>query len=179
MLKKSLVAGVILALTTSIAMADQNSYIGAGLGVTVNTARSGSLTSFRGIPFDIFAGYGGLIDPSMYLGAELIGSVATAVLDSGDLKTTYSYGASVIPGLMLTSQTMGFLRFGILRARFSTASSTELAGEFGLGMQVPITQCVDLRAEYDFIAYRSISRSGISGTPRSDQFNLGWLFKFD
>lgn len=179
MLKKSLLASAMFALTTTIALADQFSYIGGGLGITANTARSGSLSSFRGMPFNIFAGYGGLIDPSMYVAGELIGTVATAILDSGDLKSSYSYGASIIPGLMLTNSTLGFLRFGVLRARFPSASATTNGAEFGLGMQIGLTQNVDLRAEYDFIAYRSIGRTGFSGTPRSDQFNLGWLYKFD
>src|SRR5205823_2377647 len=70
-------------------------------------------------------------------------------------------------------------RLGVVRSRFTPSSSTNRnvnGGQLGLGMQVGLTQNVDLRGEYVFTAYQSFS--GIS-TPRQDQFNLGLVYKFD
>lgn len=191
MLKKFLVASSLLIATTGVALANTAPYIGAGLGITVNTVddsnsviKNSLFGNYRGVPFNLFAGFGGVVYQNFYLAGELDGTVGTAeISDNGGLKTSYSYGASIIPGLMLCDQTLLFARLGIEQTRFSTLSETATGGVFGLGMQTSLTQNIDIRGEYDFNAYRSVSTklAGISysANPRQDQFNVALVYKFD
>jgi len=186
MLKKILLGSVMTALTAGIALASPVApYVGAGLGVVTNTANSSNnFGSNRGVPFNLFAGYGGVIGESFYLAGELIGTVGTGVLsDNGVLKTTYGYGASIIPGVMLSEHTLAFVRAGAVRSRFSDLSQNQTGGQFGLGLQTGLTQNVDLRGEYDYTAYRSVNwnSNGVhrSTSPRQDAFNLSLVYKFE
>jgi len=196
MLKKILIASSILAVTSGIAAANPAPYVGASIGITANTSSSAaygknvtggvsttlsSPANYRGVPFSVFAGYGGVISENFYLAGELSGTVATAdISNNNGLKTSYGYGASVIPGVMLSDHTLAFARAGVVRSNFSNANSTQTGGQFGLGLQTSVTQNVDVRGEYDFTAYRSLNNSiGRVDSPRSDAFNLGLVYKFD
>lgn len=195
MFKKILVISTILFSSISIANADPAPYVGASIGITNNTSSvkydlSNLATyntfggSYRGMPVNIFIGYGGVITQCFYLGGELFGTLGTFDLtDDTGLKTSYGFGLAIIPGLMLSDQTLAYLRFGILRAKFSRAEEMSNAGQFGLGLQTIVTQNVDLRVEYDYVAYRSVSalinNSELSVTPRSDQFSVSLIYKFD
>lgn len=177
MFKKLLIASAILATTSSLAFAEAAPYIGAGLGVTNNTSSS---SSFRGVTGTVMGGYGATVNQNIYLGGEVFGTGFTTVLDnntknSPSLRTTYGYGASFIPGLMLSDHTMTFVRLGAVRTRFSNLNSTSTGGQLGLGMQTNITQNWDLRGEYDYTSYGKVS--GISTV--SDQFNLGLVYKVE
>lgn len=187
MLKKIVLASAILSSTIGIATAAQDlaPYVGAGLGVTVNTLNTDShgheygISNYRGVPFNLFAGYGGIVSQSYYLAGELGATLATAnISGSNALKTTYGFGASIIPGIMLSDHTLAYGRLGVVRSKFDNDDMRN-GGQFGLGMQTSLTQNVDLRGEYDFIAYKSISSQGISVSPRADQFTVGLVYKFD
>ncbi|TAK72013.1 MAG: porin family protein [Gammaproteobacteria bacterium] len=182
MLKKILIASAILAST--IAMADPAPYIGAGLGIVANTTKdggNGDPANFRGVPFNLFAGYGGVVNQNLYLGGELTGTVGTGeISDQGRLKTSYSYGASVVPGVMLSDHTLAFGRVGAVKTRFSDQDKSTTGTQLGLGLQTSVTQNVDLRGEYDFTAYNSFTSGNERiSAPRSDAFNLGVVYKFD
>ncbi|HVY53186.1 MAG TPA: outer membrane beta-barrel protein [Gammaproteobacteria bacterium] len=177
MLKRILVAGAALALTSGVAFAGVP-YIGASVGEITNTTDT-SNKNFRGLPLMLHAGYGSLLSPNLYLAAELFGTLGSATLNDNGLKTTYGYGASLIPGVLLGDHTMTYVRAGVVRSRF-TASGTPNrdvnGGQLGLGMQIGMTQSLDLRGEYTYTAYQTFS--GISA-PRQDQFTLGLIYKFD
>jgi opacity protein-like surface antigen len=180
MFKKILVTAVI-ASAMNVAVASPVPYVGASLGIVNNSTTSGVVNGsagvFRGMPFSVLAGYGGVLSQGFYLAGELAGTVGTGeISNSNGLKTTYGYAASVVPGVMLSEHTLGFARAGVVRSRFSNVSSMATGGQFGVGMQAGLTQNVDLRGEYDFTAYRSV---GNVGAPRSDAFNLGLIYKFD
>jgi opacity protein-like surface antigen len=182
MLKKLLLACAILTATSGAALASPAPYVGASLGITDNTPNSSSSVagSFRGAPFGVLAGYGGLLNESFYLAGELNATVATADLNnSGILKSTYGYGVSILPGVMLSDHTMAFARAGIVQSRFSTAGKNATGGQVGLGLQTSLTQNVDLRGEYDYTAYRSISNAGFSTSPRSDTATVSLIYKFE
>jgi len=188
MLKKIILASAVLASSASFAMNSPAPYIGASLGVTANTPNNDgnaayAAGSYRGVPFNVFLGYGGIINQSFYLAGELTGTLGTGDLQNNGLKTSYGIGGSIIPGVMLNDRTLGFLRVGVVNARFSKPGTNSTGGQFGAGLQTSLTQCVDLRAEYDFIAYRSVnftnSGTAYSVSPRADQFNLGLIYKFD
>jgi opacity protein-like surface antigen len=178
MLKRILLSCALFITTIQVAMADPVPYIGIGTGIIINTSNQSLLSTFRGVPLNFYLGYGGLLDPSFYLASELMVTAGTGTLTSGQLKTTYGYGISLIPGLMLTNQTLSFLRFSLLRARASTLSTSPNGGQVGLGMQTGLTQNVDVRMEYDYTFFRGFSRGGTSIGLRSDQFLLGLLYKF-
>lgn len=194
MLKKFVMTGALLAMGTGIAFADPipAPYVGASLGITTNTS-SVKVTSpstnyfggsYRGIPFNLFVGYGGIITQCFYLAGEGFGTVGTFdISDKNGLKTSYGYGIALIPGVMLSDHTLAYLRGGVLRANFSAPNEMRTGGQFGLGLQTTITQNVDLRLEYDYVAYTSTSKTlnatNVSVSPRADQFTLGLLYKFD
>jgi opacity protein-like surface antigen len=192
MLKKIILASAIAAATTGVAVANTAPYVGASVGIINNTANVKALGSnftggaYRGVPFNVFAGYGGVISQSFYLAGELFGTVGTAnISDNTQLKTSYGYGASIIPGVMLSDHTLAYARAGVLRSRFTNnnANSTQTGGQFGLGMQTSLTQNVDLRGEYDFVAYQSknykLGTTTASIAPRSDTFTVGLVYKFE
>ncbi len=181
MLKKVIFSAVLLGLS-SVASADVIPYAGISTGVTTTTGNH--FSGFRGMPFNVFAGVGGVVSDSFYLAGELTGTLATAeITDSNALKTTYGYAASIIPGVMLSDHTLAFARAGVARARFSEASTTRTGGQFGLGLQTSLTQNVDLRGEYDFTAYQSINRNvngvNLTAAPRNDAFTIGLIYKID
>jgi opacity protein-like surface antigen len=175
MFKKLIVTTAVLA-ATGVAVANPAPYVGASAGVTINTTKSDEVSiNARGLPFSVFAGYGGVLNQSFYLAGELSGTFATANMTDNGLKTTYSYGASVIPGVMLSDHTLAFARAGVVRTRFSTFKENQTGAQLGLGMQTSLTQNVDLRGEYDFVSYRSFG-SRVSGLhSRHVLISLMWL----
>jgi outer membrane immunogenic protein len=181
MLKKILFSSALLAVTSHLVFASPAPYVGAGIGITSNTSTNINFGNFRGVPFNVFAGYGGVINQNFYIAGELAVTVGTAEISSAtnQLKTSYGYDASILPGVMLSDHTLAFARAGIVRARFSNPGTTVTGGKFGLGLQTTVTQNIDLRGEYDFMAYRSINVAGMSTSPRSDAVNLSLVYKFE
>lgn len=190
MLRKVILGSAVAILTTGVAVANTAPYVGAGIGInTVTTnvkvdSENLALGNFRGVPFNVFAGYGGVISQNYYLAGEAFGTITNANLSAdASLKTTWSYGAAIVPGLMLSDHTLAYVRAGILRTRFSKADETRDGAQLGLGMQTSLTQAIDLRGEYDFVAYRKVNETidgvNLRVTPRADQFNLSLVYKFE
>lgn len=188
MLKKLFLASAIAAAASSAVAGAP--YVGAGIGIINNSANvksnagvSSTLGAYRGMPFNLYAGYGGIVNQNFYLAGELNGTVGTAnITDSNNtgLKSTYGLGASILPGVMLSDRTLAYARAGVVRTRFpDNSGSTRTGGQFGLGMQTSMVQNVDLRGEYTFVAYQSKNTSFGSLAPRSDQFNLSLIYKFE
>lgn len=179
MFKKLLIATAVLATSSSIALANSAApYVGASLGVNNITASNAG--SYRGAPVSIFAGYGQTVYNNIYLGGEVFGTLGTMELSStsfgiAGLKTSYGFGASFIPGVMLSDRTLAFVRAGIVRTRFSSIKQNSTGAQIGLGLQTNLMQNWDLRGEYDYTAYSQVG--GVS--PKSDLFNLGLVYKID
>lgn len=176
MFKKIIIVSAILATSSTLAFADSAPYVGVGLGIDNNTSNN---SSFRGVPGTILAGFGGTVNPSIYLGGEVFANLFTGVLDNNSrnysLRSTYSYGASFMPGVVVRDHSMVFARLGVLETRFTSLSSSAASGgQVGLGLQTSLTQNWDLRGEYDYAFYNKVG--GVS--PVSDQFNLGLIYKF-
>lgn len=155
MLKKMILSSVILALTSTAALANPAffnakpaPYIGAGLSFFPNggmfTIKDGTVV--RNVLPNLFAGYGGVINQNFYLAGELNYNIA-------------AYGASILPGLMLSKHTLVFARAGVIRGKFLTLDSANSSaslshsryntgGQFGLGVQTSLTQKIDVRGEY-------------------------------
>ena len=178
MIKKILIA-VLSVLVAQAASAEGAPYLGAAVGIATNTSDAPNL-NYRGMPLTLSAGYGGLLSQNLYLGGEVFGRLGTANLDNNGLKSSYGYGISVLPGLMLGERAMTFLRVGWVRSHFTpegTTSNRDVDGaQLGVGMQLGLTQNVDLRGEYTFSDYQSF---GSIRNPKQDQYNLGLIFKLD
>ena len=183
MYKKIILASAILAATVGVAAASAPApYVGAGLGitnnsVTFNDAKTGG--AYRGVPLNVFVGYGGVLSSNFYLAGELSGTITTAnISDNTGLKTSYGMGASVLPGFMLNDSTLAYARVGVVRSHFTDSAFGNTNGaQFGLGMQTSVTQNLDVRGEYDFVAYKAEKFLGTSVAPRSDQFTVGLVYK--
>jgi opacity protein-like surface antigen len=165
MLKKLFVASAILAVSTTVVFANGVPYVGAGAGIK-------STNGERYMPLNVFAGYGAIVSSGVYLAGELGADLTSVNLSNTSvLKTTYGLAASVIPGIMLSNNTMLYGRLGMIRSKFSTRSAN--GGQLGLGMETRMAQNVALRGEYIYTAYH------YSSSPKSDQFNLGLIYKFE
>lgn len=178
MLKRILIVSTVFAFSASLAFANGSPYFGASISEVTYTNDTQN-SNFRGTPFSINLGYGGLLSQNLYLGGELFGTLGTATLNDNGLKTTYGYGASLLPGIMLSDHTMTYARAGVVRTRFTPSSAPNHnvnGGQLGLGMQIGLSQNLDIRGEYIYTAYQSFSRIS---APRQDQFALGLAYKFD
>ncbi len=176
MFKKIAVASIILAASSSVAFAGAAPYVGAALGV--NTLTSSSGTNYRGVPVDVFGGYGATINTNLYLGGEVFVTPFTGTVSKSDntLRTTYAYGASILPGIMFSDHTLGYVRAGIVRSHFTSIGQNRNGGQLGVGMQTSVAQNLDLRTEYVYTAYSKVSPSK---SPKSDAFKLGLIYKFE
>src|SRR3990167_8595986 len=194
MLKKILVVGAIIASSASLAETNAAPYLGGGLGILTNTSSyaanssvtsggvttiSGQPSNFRGVPFNVFLGYGGVINQNLYLAGEVFATLATGEIQNNyGVKTTYGYGASILPGFMLSDHTLAFARAGLVSSHFVSGNQMRTGGQLGLGLQTSVTQNVDVRGEYDFTAYHSFNNAiGRVSAPRSDAFNLSIVYK--
>lgn len=192
MLKKFLLASAVLTATsTGVAVASPAPYVGASLGIVNNYNDKANVegqnftfsTSSRGVPFNVFAGYGGVLDQNFYLAGEVFGTVGTgSISDNTLLRTSYGYGASILPGIMLSDHTLAFARVGAVKTHFThkEINTNATGAQFGLGLQTSLTQNVSLRGEYDFTAYRKVNLDeAVSIHPRSDAFTVGLVYSFD
>jgi opacity protein-like surface antigen len=64
----------------------------------------------------------------------------------------------------------------VLRTQFSSGNTWLTGGQVGLGLDVALCTNWDLRGEWDYGFYNS---SGSVGNPKSQQFNLGLIYKFE
>jgi opacity protein-like surface antigen len=178
MFKKLLSASVALAFAAVAVSASAAPYVGFGTGVITNTATN---TNYRGMPGNIFLGYGANIGQGVYLAGEVTGRFGAVTITDNGLKSTYVYGLSFIPGLMISEHTLGYARIGLSRTHFSPQApgqSATVAGiNLGFGLQTGLTQNWDLRGEYVYTASRSVTN--VSGNPRTDETTLSLVYKFD
>ena len=185
MIKKLCVASSLL-LLASTAFADFNPapYVGGGIGIVTHADKQ--LGVYRGLPFEVFAGYGGLITRHFYLSGELGATLLTAELgnNSYGLETNRAYMFSVLPGVLINNSTIGFVRAGILRTWFESPKESTYGLRLGFGLQTEITPNLSVRGEYDLTVYQEdITRTSVYGltlkrSPRSDGGNLDFIYKF-
>lgn len=156
-------------------------YIGFSLGDRTNF--SNTSRAFKGADFNLSGGYGAMLTPDFYLAGELfvLGTAKVAEYETSTLsiQSTWSYGASILPGYMLNERVLGYLRGGVIRTRFNRQHGDATGGQFGLGLQTALDHNWDLRAEYIWTWYNGISNGPVStANPRSTQFNVGVVYKF-
>ncbi len=205
MFRKLIIASAVLAVSSNVAFASANykeagykeeqpcptfvyttgPYIGLSVGDIINTASNNTYgpTNFTGYTGVLSAGWGALWG-QFYLAGEIFGQLDGNITTSKDEdtntvspRTTSSYGISILPGYLISSNFLGYVRGSVLRSHFSeTASSTNNTGwQLGLGVQTNLVQNWDLRAEYDYTRYTSVSNIG---NVNSNQFLVGLVYKF-
>jgi opacity protein-like surface antigen len=230
MLKKLAIAIAVSAIS-STAFAECGPYVGASIGVndslnqyrqTVNLGDATASDKYnfgtRGALLNAFAGYGMAVGCNMWLGGEAFVNYASnntnlvsrsfSDIDDGistnftyKIRQRWSWGVSVLPGLMVLDHTMAYVRLGVVQTRFTntatfsgidegvnrsfSASKNEnvWGWQAGVGLQTAISPCVDLRGEYVYTGYRSYSLGrdefgSARVTPSNDQFNVGLVYKF-
>lgn len=155
-------------------------YLGLSAGVRNNY--SGTPNVYKGIEGTISAGYAAMLTPEWYLAGEIFGSDSAQLknynsIGSPGVKTSWNWGLSLIPGYMLTDHVLGYIRLGGIQSHFTgNGQSVNKSGwQIGLGGQTNLYDNWDLRGEYVYSQYGSISNVG---KPAADQFNLGIIYKF-
>jgi len=206
MFRKLIIASAVLAVSSNLAYAHKNfkgeqgepvykgeapcpvevytagPYVGLSAGPRVNiSGRPAAASELTGI---LSAGYGALWDQTYYLAGEIFLQDSAKLKDytrvtGGSARDTWGAGISILPGYMLTSHVLGYLRAGWEQSHFTNAngfSSANKGGwQVGLGGQTNIVQNWDLRGEYDYTQYSRVS--GV-GHVLSHQFVLGLVYKF-
>ena len=181
MFKKIILASAILAATVSVAAAAETApYVGASIGITNNSVTYNNNTTagtYRGVPLNVFVGFGGVLSQSFYLAGEVTATLGTiSISDNTGLKTSYGVGISMLPGVMVNDSTLAYARIGVVNSHF-THDKNRVGGQFGLGLKTAVTQNMDIRGEYDFVAYKSVNVTATrTAAPRSDQFTVGLVY---
>jgi hypothetical protein len=140
-----------------------------------------SNSDFRGVSPRFAFGYDGIID-CYYLGAEVFATPTTLTMQdnhpvgSTSLKISRDFGISILPGLYLSEGFIGYLRLGVIRSKFKDPGNLVTGGQGGIGLQTSLSPAWVLRTEYIYTGYSHIS--GL-GSPQSDVFGIGLIYKFD
>ena len=175
MLKKLLCALAILTVSTTTQAAT-----GLYLAPTLTIKETSSDHSkYTGLQPSIALGYAGLTSYNTYLAGEVFATPLTLTFNDSrnsaktGVKTTRSYGASLIPGYFLTGQVMMYLRLGAIDSVFSSPNTSRWGGQIGLGLQGHLTESLDCRGEYVYTKYRSLAHIG---SVHTNQIGLGLVY---
>lgn len=154
----------------------------------------------------LFAGYG-YVHKHFYLGEELNASISGIDSEASNNETTHlafsstnytmnrSFGASLLPGLLITDKTLLYSRFGYANGNLKiTTNDVSLANvnknldgfRFGAGIKQMLSKKVSLRLEYSQINYASTSMhvavdnitKDTTITPTVAQVEFGLLYDF-
>ena len=158
MLKKILLASALVAACSTAAIASTGPYVGGSIGF-------GGYQSQRGATVAAFGGYGWNLGATerFYLGSEL--DVNLSYYNS--YNTTYGFGMSVLPGVLVTKDTLIFLRGG-LHSNYPTHKYgyNNYGSHYGVGVQTAVAAKWDVRGEYTRM-----------NTPNSGIFSIGLIYK--
>ena len=151
-------------------------YVGASVGARLND--SGTPAVYGGVVGTLSAGYGHIWN-RFYLAGEFFGGDSTQVRNSinnqSNMLSGWSIGGDLIPGYLINDHVLGYLRLGGVSTQFNAADTNQGAWRLGVGGQTNLYKNLDIRGEYVFSQYQTIQTMG---TPYSNQFNLGLVYKF-
>ena len=116
----------------------------------------------------------------IYIAGELFAIPFTAVLNNNpnkinSLKTSYSFGASILPGYYFDDSVLGYVRLSYIATRFEKIPTTKAGYEAGLGVDISWTVNWRVFGEYDYVKYRSIDNLG---TPKAGNYIVGLKYNF-
>ncbi len=168
-------------------------YAGMSTGVVLNT--SAVPATYAGWQGTAFGGVGGYIAPRFYLGAEVYGA-NNAKLRSASVSgytravSGWSYGADIVPGVLINDYNLFYLRFGGQSTTFYPGHTANYSGDvppagylpsysncgwqLGLGEQSKIAKHLELRLEGTFTDY---NKHKLSTKMYSSQVNVGLVYK--
>lgn len=175
MFKKWMKTCVVLAASAAVNGYAGNLYLDPMLFVQDNIA---SNSNYRGLHPRMSVGYADSYE-DFYLSGEIFAVPFSATLQdhksgSDSARTTRTYGASLLPGMMITQHVLGYVRLGVVTSVFSGPNTSRAGGQMGLGLQTCLTPYWDLRAEYNYTTYRSAPDIGAI---KSDQMGVGFVYK--
>lgn len=157
-------------------------YVGMDPGIISNYNRTSSV--YKGLQGTLFGGYA-MLNDSFYLAAEIFAQHNLQIQNyrndfnvNGNpigVKSTWGFGLSVLPGFLVADTLMAYLRIGAVRTHFQDIAQTATGGQAGLGLEGTVSENWNLRAEYIYTFYQSMT--GL-GAPRSDTFRFGVLYRF-
>lgn len=138
-------------------------------------------SSYRGLSPRLASGFGSILGQSFFLAGEVGATVGTAILSNNtdttgiSLRVNRTYDFSLLPGMLFSENTLGYLRLGVASSNFSAPNEKVTGGILGVGLQLAIINCWFVRGEYFYTAYGAVSDVG---NPVSDTFALGVVYTF-
>lgn len=150
-----------------------------GISGAVQDIVSNSAT-YRAFLPGLFIGYAASYDHDYYLAGELSGTAAATLNNNyvnrdDSMRMTPKFAVSFIPGVFFSQDALGFLRIGFAEGNLSELSTWRPGVLAGVGLETAMSPCWSVRAEYTYTAFTSVS----TGTPRSDEFTIGFKYAFD
>lgn len=186
MLKKLLPVSLILAASSTTCFAT-NTFFYLTPSVVLNNITT-SDNSFRGVSPKLGLGVAAEYSDGLYIGGEIHAMAGVWELenntdnddivndsDDDNARISSSYDASILPGIMFSENTLGFLRIGVVTSHFSGPDKSSTGGELGAGLQTAIRNCWYIRGEYIYSFYNSV---GDLQSPREDSFAVGVVYTF-
>lgn len=157
-----------------------NTYVGGSLGFQDISANS---SKFRGWRPGLFIGYGGRMsddDDNYYLAGELAVSWASETSDQyinrrNSLRMSPELSLSLLPGMILKPDLLGYLRFGAGEAKQKIPNVWVANAIVGAGLEYAMTPCWSLRGEYNYTFFASTN----IGNPRSHDLILSLKYTYD
>lgn len=135
---------------------------------------------YNGVSPRFSLGYEDMFTQYIYGAAEIFTSPTTATIynnpnNFGSLRITYSYGASILPGISFDGTIIGYGRFGYIRTRFDNLGKVEGGVQYGLGLRWVLTDLWSARVEYSYTKYQNIAPIG---HPDMNSYMLGLTYRF-
>jgi len=179
MLKKLSIIAASSALCCAMSAHAGMLYLGPGVSVVDAIVPQ---SNYRGLQPVVFVGYSDWLQ-DMFLAGEVFAVPASITLEdnyepslsnSKSVKPNTSYGASILPGGTVMDCVLAFARFGVIYSKFTGPNSWRMGGQVGAGIQLDVSRYWDVRVEYDYSFYRSMTSIG---TPRTDQAGISLIYK--
>lgn len=141
---------------------------------------SASGIGYNGMAPRLTVGYEDMLTPVIYTGVEVFSNPTTFKTynnpnNLGSLRATYSYGASILPGINFDNTIIGYGRLGIIRTRFDNLGKVKSGTEYGVGLQWNLNDLWSARGEYDYTKYNNIANIG---HPSSNTYSIGLMYRF-
>jgi opacity protein-like surface antigen len=190
-MRNKLLITIALASTSSIALAGNmgviptyysykvGPYAGVSIGGINNTVSTPA--SYKGLSGIVSLGIGHLNYQNIYIAGEIWGDTSATIKNfpvaksrNYSISSSWGYGFDIMPGLVFNERVLTYLRLGVLSRNFNDIQQTRGGLRIGLGGQTNLFKNVDLRAEYVYSQFHGTSL----GTPLTDQYNLGVVYKF-
>jgi len=138
---------------------------------------------FEGISPRWSLGYDTVFSGDFYFGFELYADYPIANIKTSrsvhtlpNIRPKYSWGGSILPGMVFDDYVDGFLRLGAAVTNFSQWDRTLKGYQVGIGMDYRLSTSTKLRGEYDFVGYQVLD--GV-GQPHANQASVGLVYNFD